>query len=59
MKLHQRGVDLLLNIQDGLDQVDKLSSKELRGLLAEAETVLIELLARDIPVKDEGTDLKQ
>lgn len=55
MKLHQRGVDLLLNVQDATQHLDRLSSKDIRDLLTETEVVLRELLARDIPreVEDE------
>lgn len=55
MKLHQRRVDLLLNIQDTLDYVEKASSKDVRGLLVEAEVALREMLARDVPAGDEAT----
>lgn len=54
MKLHQRGVDLLVEIHTALDHLDRLSPKDVRGLLDEAEIVLRELLARDMPVGDEG-----
>ena len=54
MKLHQRGVDLLVEIQTALDHIDKMSSKDVRGLLAETEVVLRDLLARDIPAGDES-----
>lgn len=57
MKLHQRGVDLLLNIQDAKDHSNSLSPKEMRDLLVETEVVLRELLARDVPVKDGADDL--
>lgn len=35
MKLHQRGIDLLVEIHTALDHVEKLSSKDLRDLLNE------------------------
>jgi len=54
MKLHQRGVDLLLNVQDALEHMDKLSAKDVSDLLRETEIVLRELLARDVPVPDGG-----
>lgn len=51
MRLHQRGVDLLLNLQDALDHMDQLTERDVHGLLREMEAVLRELLARDVPVK--------
>lgn len=54
MKLHQRGIDLLLNLQDALEHPDKLAPKDIRDLLAEAEVVLRDLLARDVPKHDGG-----
>lgn len=54
MKLHQRGVDLLLNVQDALGHVHQLSEKDFRELLRETETVLRELLARDVPAKEDS-----
>lgn len=51
-QLHQRGVDLLLEVQDALNHVEKLSSKDVRDLLTETEIVLRDLLARDVPVRD-------
>lgn len=50
VKLHQRGIDLLLNLQDSLDHLDRLSVPEVRELLVEAEEVLRGLLARDAPL---------
>lgn len=52
MRLHQRGVDLLLNVQDALEHTDKLTAEDMRSLLRETETVLRELLARDMPLPD-------
>lgn len=52
MKIHQRGVDLLLNLQDALGHVEKLSEADVGTLLKEAESVLRDLLARDVPVKE-------
>lgn len=51
MKLHQRGVDLLLNVQDALGHVDRLAERDVRDLLRETEIVLRDLLARDVPVQ--------
>lgn len=52
MRLHQRGVDLLVNVQDALEHFEKLSVEEVRALLRETEVVLRELLARDVPGPD-------
>lgn len=56
MKLHQRGVDLLLNIQDAMQHPDTLSAKDVRDLLAEMESVLHDLLARDVPTVPENDE---
>lgn len=52
MRLHQRGVDLLLNLQDAIDHFDGMTATEVHTLLKEAETVLRDLLARDVPTPD-------
>lgn len=52
MRLHQRGIDLLLNLQDVIEHLDKLPVAEVQALLKEAETVLRDLLARDAPEPD-------
>ncbi len=51
MKLHQRGLDLLLNVQDAMNHVERLREKDVRDLLSETEFVLRELLARDVPTQ--------
>src|SRR5690606_36126836 len=48
-RLHQRGVDLLLNVQMALDHLDELTPQEVREVLQETEIVLRDLLARDVP----------
>lgn len=58
MKLHQRGVDLLVNVQDALSHAHTLSEKDVRELLKETEFVLRQLLARDVPVEDAGEKRK-
>lgn len=45
--LHQRGIDLMLNVQSALDHAERLSVNDVRALLKETEVVLRELLARD------------
>lgn len=54
-RLHERGVDLLLNVQSALEHLDKLTSREIADLLKESEVVLRDLLARDVP-RDEPAD---
>ena len=54
MKLHQRGVDLLLNVQSTLEHLEALPAHEVRNLLIETEIVLRDLLARDQPVEPAG-----
>lgn len=49
MRLHQRGIDLLVNVQTALDHIDELTVSETRSLLKEIEAVLRDLLARDVP----------
>lgn len=48
-RLHQRGVDLLLNLQTAIEHLDKLTSREVADLIKETEIVLRDLLARDVP----------
>lgn len=55
MKLHQQGVDLLVNVMDAADHLDKFSQEELRSLLIEVAQVLGDLLKRDVPVERGGT----
>lgn len=49
MHLHQRGIDLLVNVQDAADHVDSLTKEDIRQLLEETSVVLGRLLERDIP----------
>jgi hypothetical protein len=53
MQLHQRGVDLLLNVMDAAEHVEKLSHDEMHRILEEVAEVLGELLKRDILSKAE------
>jgi len=48
-QLHQRGVDLLLNVMDAAEHVEKLSHDDMRRILKETAEVLGALLKRDIP----------
>jgi hypothetical protein len=47
--LHMRGVDMVVDLLDAAEHVDKLSQDELKDLLLEAANVLGELLKRDVP----------
>jgi hypothetical protein len=49
MQLHQRGVDLLLNLMDAEQHFEDVSRDELRRLISEAVVVFGKLLERDIP----------
>jgi hypothetical protein len=49
MQVHQRGLDLLLNVQDAVVHFDNLTSEDIRRLLEETSFVLGQLLERDIP----------
>lgn len=47
-QLHQRGVDLLLNLMDAEEHFDALTRDELRHLIGEAVVVFAQLLERDM-----------
>lgn len=50
MRLHQRGVDLLVDLMDAEQHFDKATPDELRRLIHEAVEVFGQMLERDIPV---------
>jgi hypothetical protein len=50
-QLHQRGVDLLLNLMDAEDHFDAFTRDELRHLIGEAVVVFGQLLDRDMPAE--------
>lgn len=52
MQLFQRGVDLLLNVQDAMTNVGTLSRQDVYDLLRETEEVLRHLLSSDNPVEE-------
>lgn len=56
MRLHQRGVDLLVNLMDADEHFDALSRDELRRLISEAIVVFGELLKRKIPEDPPATE---
>jgi hypothetical protein len=49
MRLHQRGVDLLVDLMDAEDHFDSVTRDELHLLVREAVVVFGQLLERDIP----------
>jgi hypothetical protein len=50
MELHQRGVDLLLNVMDSADHVEQLSPNDMRRLLTEVAQVVSLILERDAKI---------
>ncbi len=49
MRLHQRGVDLLVDLMDAEQHFDTISRDELRRLISEAVVVFGQILERDVP----------
>ncbi|BCH22685.1 hypothetical protein MesoLjLc_24200 [Mesorhizobium sp. L-8-10] len=47
MQLHQRGVDLLVDVMDAADHVEQLTHDEIRRLLKEIIEVMSLMLERD------------
>lgn len=54
MKLHQRGVDLLVNLMDAEQHFDEAKPEELRQLISEAIAVFGQIVARDVPRENDG-----
>ena len=50
-QLHRHGVELVVDLLDAADHVEKLSTEDIRALLREAAVVLGDLLKRNKPVK--------
>jgi hypothetical protein len=48
MQLHQRGVDLLVDVLDAVDHADQLTAVETRALLKEVAEVMSLILERDV-----------
>ena len=48
-ELHQRGVEMVTDLLDAADNIERLPADELKALLREAALVLGDLLARDKP----------
>ncbi len=47
MQLHQRGVDLLVDVMDSSEHVEQLTHDEIRRLLKEVTEVMSLILERD------------
>lgn len=54
MQLHQRGVDLLVDVLDAADRVGQLSPEEIRELLKKVAQVMGQILERDAAVALNG-----
>jgi hypothetical protein len=48
-QLHARGVELVLELLDAADQLERLPPNEIKTLLRETASVLGDLLRRDTP----------
>lgn len=46
-ELHQRGIELLVNVLDAADHAEELSTQELRQLLKEVAEVVSQMLERE------------
>jgi hypothetical protein len=61
MQLHQRGVDLLVNVMDAADHVELLTHDEIRRLLKEVAEVMSLILEREAEValkEQQSNDLR-
>ncbi len=47
MQVHQRGVDLLVDVMDAVDHIEQLTHDEIRRLLKEVADVMSLILERD------------
>lgn len=54
MELHQRGVDLLVNVMDAADNAEQLTHDEIRRLLTEVTEVMCLMLERDAEIALRG-----
>lgn len=50
MQLHQRGVDLLVNVLDSADHFEELTHHDMRRLLTEVAEVMSLILERDAEI---------
>lgn len=55
-ELHHRGVDLLVNVLDAVEHVERMSPAEVNELLTEISVVLGQLLERDVPEDRRNSD---
>lgn len=55
MKLHQRGVDLLVDLMGAEQHFDEMKPEELRRLISEAIEVFGQIVERDIPAEPADT----
>lgn len=51
MKLHARGIELVVELLEAAEHVEQFSAEEQRTLLREAAHILADLLKRDIPIQ--------
>lgn len=50
MRIHARGLELVVELLEAADHIEQLAPQEHRALLQEASQVMGELLARDVPL---------
>jgi len=55
-QLHARGLELVVDLLDAADQLEKMRHEEVRSLLRETAFLLGDLLKRDIPVERRDTN---
>jgi hypothetical protein len=55
-QLHARGVELVVELLDAAEHLEKMPAAEIKKLLRETSLVLGDLLARDIPSEQPGTE---
>lgn len=49
MRIHARGLELVVELMEAADHLDCLPPQEHRALLREAAVIMGDLLARDVP----------
>lgn len=54
-ELHQRGVELLVDVLDATEHADQMRPAEIKGLLTQIGVVLGQLLERDVPAERRET----
>lgn len=58
-ELHQRGVELLVDVLDAVEHADQMRPAEIKGLLTQIGVVLGQLLERDVPAERRETILSE